>query len=173
MKIEITLGDSKSTRNAINELKKYRDDIKKKTQTLRQIIAEKIAIKADYVFSQSIVSDIFLGDEPRKADVEVTIDESENLSIVIAKGEDAIWVEFGAGVYHNTSVGTSPHPMGSQLGFTIGGYGEGKGANKTWFYKGDNEQWIGTKGTRATMPLFMAVEEIRDEILEIAREVFK
>lgn len=68
----------------------------------------------------------------RTAEVQVSIDERENVSIVIAAGEDAVWVEFGAGVYHNGSAGSSPHPKGSELGFTIGGYGKGMGKRQTW-----------------------------------------
>ena len=104
--------------------------------------------------------------------MQVSIDERENVSIVIAAGEDAVWVEFGAGVYHNGSAGSSPHPEGSKLGFTIGGYGKGMGKRQTWGFYEDGELRL-THGTPAVMPMYNAVKAVCDEIADIAKEVFR
>ena len=81
-----------------------------------------------------------------------------------------MWVEFGAGVYHNGAVGSSPNPYGSELGFTIGSYGT-NGARDIWgFY--ENGELVLTHGTPAAMPLFHAVQDTIDEIPSIAKEVF-
>jgi hypothetical protein len=102
----------------------------------------------------------------------MSIEERDNLSVVIADGEDAVWVEFGAGVHHNGSAGSSPHPSGAELGFTIGGYGKGRGKRETWGYYEDGELRL-THGTPATMPMYRAVKTVCDELTNITREVFQ
>lgn len=98
----------------------------RKTELLRKKVAEQIETLAQNGFNGAIVDDLTEDSGgARRAEVQVSIDERENVSVVIAAGEDAVWVEFGAGVYHNGSAGSSPHPKGSELGFTIGGYGKG------------------------------------------------
>lgn len=104
----------------------------RKTELLRKKVAEQIETLAQNGFNGAIVDDLTEDSGgARRAEVQVSIDERENVSVVIAAGEDAVWVEFGAGVYHNGSAGSSPHPKGSELGFTIGGYG--KGIKKIFF----------------------------------------
>lgn len=154
---------------AINELKAYKADIDEKTDELRKRVAELIARKAQAGFDSSIASDLRNGGT-RKAEVKVTVED--NGTVVLAKGADAVFVEFGAGVYHNTAVGTSPNPKGSELGFTIGSYGKGYGKGNAWGFYEDGELVI-TRGTPATMPMYNAVKEICNEISAIAREVFK
>lgn len=95
-----------------------------------------------------------------------------HISVVIAAGEDAVWVEFGAGVYHNGSAGSSPHPKGAELGFTIGGYGKGMGKRKTWGFYEDGELRL-THGAPAVMPMYNAMKTVCDEIASIAKEVFQ
>ena len=91
--------------------------------------------------------------------------------MVIANGEDAVWVEFGAGVYHNGSVGSSPHPKGAELGMTIGSYGNGRGSRRVWGYY-DEGGLVLTRGTPAQMPMYSAAKAVCEKIDEIARRVF-
>lgn len=105
------------------------------------------------------------------AEVTVSVEHKSGSSLVIASGEDAIWVEFGAGVYHNGSAGSSPHPKGTELGFTIGGYGKGDGKKNIWGYYSDGELKL-THGTPAKMPMYRAVQTVCNEIASIAKEVF-
>ena len=88
------------------------------------------------------------------------------------QGEQAVFVEFGAGVYSNGSVGSSPNPWGNDLGFTIGSYGLGNGKKTVWGFKGEDGQIHLTHGTPASMPLYRAVQSVRQDIVNIAREVF-
>lgn len=159
-----------SIRKAASELKQYRQGLPSKVEELRRQIAERIAADARGGFATAIVDDLLQGGS-RNANVEVMVDEAGTTSLVIAVGEDAIWCEFGAGVYHNGSVGSSPHPKGTELGFTIGTYGEGKGARQTWgFYDGGELKL--THGTPASMPMYNAMQRVCDEIARIAQEVF-
>lgn len=156
---------------AIRELEQYKQEIIQKTDLLRERVAERIAELSRSGFAGAIVDDLVKGGQ-RIAQVDVRIDNRENVTIVIASGEDAIWAEFGAGVHHNGSPGSSPHPKGSEMGFTIGGYGKGMGKKDTWGFYEDGELRL-THGAPATMPMYNALKTVCDEISEIAREVFK
>lgn len=169
--IRISLSE-KDIDRAIKELEQYKREIIRKTELLRTKIAERIANLAQSGFSGAIVDDLTEGSGgARKADVRVSIDERENVSAIIAAGEDAVWVEFGAGVFHNGSTGGSPHPKGSELGFTIGGYGKGMGKRQTWGFYEDGELRL-THGTPAVMPMYNALKTVCEEITSIAKEVF-
>lgn len=156
---------------AIRELEQYKQEIIQKTDLLRERVAERIAELSRSGFAGAIVDDLVKGGQ-RTAQVDVSIDNRENVTIVIASGEDAIWAEFGAGVHHNGSPGSSPHPKGSEMGFTIGGYGKGMGKKDTWGFYEDGELRL-THGAPATIPMYNALKTVCDEISEIAREVFK
>ena len=142
--IRIRLSE-KDIDRAIKELEQYKLEIIRKTELLRKKIAERIGTLAQSGF---------------------------NGAVVIAAGEDAVWVEFGAGVYHNGSAGSSPHPKGAELGFTIGGYGKGMGKRKTWGFYEDGELRL-THGAPAVMPMYNAMKTVCDEIASIAKEVFQ
>lgn len=155
---------------AIWELEQYKQDIIRKTELLRKKIAEKLADEARSGFAGAIVDDLLRGGV-KTAEVEVTVNPGDNISVVIADGKDSVWVEFGAGVYHNGSAGGSPHPKGVELGLTIGGYGKGRGKRQVWGYRKDGELEL-THGTPAVMPMYNAMKIVCDEIADIAREVF-
>lgn len=170
--IRISLSE-KDIDRAIRELEMYKREILRKTELLRTRVAERIGSLAQSGFNGAIVDDLTNESGGAKtAEVQVSIDERENISIVIAAGEDAVWVEFGAGVYHNGSAGSSPHPKGSELGFTIGGYGKGMGKRQTWGFYEDGELRL-THGTPAIMPMYNALKTVCDEIAGIAKEVFR
>ena len=155
---------------AIRELERYEKEFQKKVDTYRQRIAKEIAEVASLNFGSALMDDVIRG-TPRRPDVTVDVDERGDISVVVANGEDAVWCEFGAGVYHNGSAGSSPHPKGAELGFTIGSYGFGHGKQTAWGYYEDGQLVI-THGTPASMPMYNAVQEVTKRAIEIAREVF-
>ena len=159
-----------SVRNARIEVERYRDDLARKTELLRQKIGMAIAWTAASGFSGAIVDDLITG-EKRYAKVDVLVNEEGDTTVILANGADAVFVEFGAGVHHNGSVGSSPHPKGAELGFTIGSYGTNGGKEVWGFYEGG--QLMLTHGTPASMPMYRGVREACDHIAEIAREVFQ
>lgn len=107
----------------------------------------------------------------RVADVSVSVFDNSTISVIVASGQDAIWVEFGAGVFNNGSSGSSPHPKGQELGYIIGGYGKGMGKKSTWGFYEDG-QLVLTHGTPSVMPMYSATKTVFDNIYSIAREVF-
>lgn len=156
---------------AMRELEQYKQDIIRKTDLLREKVTERLAELSRDGFAGAVVDDLLKGGQ-RTAQVDVSIDQRSNITLVIARGEDAVWVEFGAGVHYNGSAGTSPHPKGSELGFTIGGYGKGMGKKDVWGFYEDGRLRL-AHGVPATMPMYNAVKTVCDEIAEIAREVFQ
>ena len=155
---------------AIKELEQYKIDFQAKVDTYRQRIVEEIATIASFNFGSATMDDVIKG-TPRRPEVTVNVDNRGDISVVVANGEDAVWCEFGAGVYHNGSVGSSPNPYGNELGFTIGSYGFGHGKQTAWGYYEDGQLVI-TRGTPASMPMYNAVQEVTKKAIEIAREVF-
>ena len=159
---------------AIDEVDKFKKDFLKKVDTYRKRIAEEMAVYASTYFDNSIMDDVING-SPRKPEVTVDWSDDGKIAVVVADGEDAVWCEFGAGVYHNGSVGTSPNPYGNELGFTIGSYGKGRGKNQAWGYYTDPDSKTGlviTRGTPATMPMYNAAQDVLRKSVDIAREVF-
>lgn len=159
---------------AIKELADYKQEIQRKTDLLREKVAERLAEEAKRGFSGAVVDDVILKGgthAPEYAQVDVSVDSRGSVTVVVASGEDAVWVEFGAGVYHNGSAGSSPHPHGAELGFTIGSFGKGNGKKRTWGFYENGELKL-THGTPANMPMTRAVTTVCNEIVSIAREVF-
>lgn len=160
---------------AINEVNRYKADFQNKVDTYRKRIAEELAVHASMYFGNSLMDDVING-SPRKPNVTVDWKDNGRIAVVVASGEDAIWCEFGAGVYHNGSAGSSPHPNGNDLGFTIGSYGKGHGNQKVWGYYTDPDSKTGlvlTHGTPASMPMYNAAQEVLRKSVEIAREVWR
>ena len=156
---------------AIQEVESYKSALKRKTDIFRKRIAETIEQKAQAMFSVSVADDL-LRDGQRMSDTTVTVEnEGNNVSVVIARGSDVLFVEFGAGVYHNSAVGTSPHPQGMEFGYTIGSYGKGRGRNQTWGFTDETGTHV-THGTPASMPMFNATKDVLSDIYSIAKEVF-
>ena len=171
--ITVTLS-TKSINEAIRELEEYRKDFLKKVDLLRSRLGEEIRTLAQAGFDTSGVDDTLRGGT-RPAEVTVTASDNGKITIVLASGKDAVWCEFGAGVYHNGAVGSSPNPYGSDLGLTIGSFGDGHGSQNVWGYletPGDPNTLVLTHGTEATMPMYNAVQTIVPMVVNIAREVF-
>lgn len=163
--IRMTIGNAQG----LAKLVSYRDRVKSIQDVMSFEVANEIARRAELLFSSAIVDDL-VNKSARTANVTVSTTTSGALSLVIASGSDAIWAEFGAGVYHNGSPGMSPHPRGNELGFIIGNYGLGHGKKQTWGYYEDGELIL-THGTPAAMPLYRATREVAEDLIGIVRDV--
>ena len=160
---------------AIDEVDKFKTDFQNKVDTYRKRIAEELAVQASTYFGNAVLDDVING-SPRKPNVTVDWNDNGSIAVVVADGEDAVWCEFGAGVYHNGSAGSSPHPKGNDLGFTIGSYGKGYGNKQIWGYYTDPDSKTGlvlTHGTPASMPMYNAAQDVLRRSVEIAREVWR
>ena len=87
-----------------------------------------------------------------------------------ADGEAVTFIEFGAGVYQ------PPYPnqdLTRQYDFIRGEYGQGKGKRQAWvFYHPQTGEPTFTRGTPPARAMFDASEQMRQNILKIAKEVF-
>jgi len=171
--IHMTLSEA-GIDQAMQELETYIQDLKSKTDRLRDLIAERIAWSAAEGFSSAIADDIFTGGERPSGNVSVTMENTGEITVVIASGTDAVFIEFGAGVYYNGSAGSSPHPDGAAMGFLIGEYGKGYGKRNAWALPGSTKaNPILSHGTPAVMPMYHGVQDAIAVIGELAQEVFR
>lgn len=161
---------------AINELNRYKTEFEQKCEELLRRVAERLAEEAQNGFNGAIVDDLTGNNSPRTANVIVKAENRGDYFAIVANGRDAVWVEFGAGVYHNGAAGTSPNPFASTATgvpsppIAIGTFGT-NGKRKAWgFYEGG--VLMITHGTPAAMPMYNAVQTVSREIAQIAREVF-
>ena len=177
--IHIDVFNPASINKAIQEIEAYKKWVQAKAAMLQERVATYIASYAGPIFNNSIGDDTFKikqGSEttpegPRIGDVAVYVENEGNVTLVIAQGKDAVFMEFGAGVLYNGAVGSSPNPWGGDLGYTIGSYGP-NGAKQTWAYKGSDGQIHLTHGTPASMPMYRATQAAINDIARIAKEVF-
>ena len=170
--IPVDIFDPASIDKAVREIREYSKWVQRKTDELRERIAYFIAKDASAVFNTAIAEDDLM-EGVITGSVDVSVDpDGDNATLVIAHGKDAVFMEFGAGVYFNGAVGSSPNPWGAGLGFTIGSYGKGNGKKEVWGYIGDDGALHLAHGAPASMPLYKAVQSVSRDIVQIAREVF-
>lgn len=159
--IQMSLS-TKSISQAIAELKAYRASLESKEQELLKELANIGVREASVRFTTAMYDGT--------NDSEVTLETIENGYRIVAEGKAVAFIEFGAGVYHNTS---EPYPKPRPDGIVgIGEYGKGLGKRQAWGYKDESGELVITHGNPAAMPMWYASEEMRNSILKIARRVF-
>lgn len=174
-KITLNPFSPASIGRAVKQVREYADKtLPEKTELLRKRVAEELAELIKKGFNGEIYDDV-LNEGMKVPDVQVEVNhESGDMSVVIAHGKEAVFAEFGAGVYYNPPAGASPHPWGPANFFYIGTYGKGYGARKVWgYYDEETGELKLTHGTPASMPMYHATQKILQQIVDIAREVFK
>lgn len=102
--------------------------------------------------------------------------------ILEVHGDEVTFIEFGTGVTYWG--GYDSHPLEGEVPYsTRGSYGQRKGLQRTWVYKGDvgtsptswklkNPEYVATHGSPANRVVYNTGKELRQNILRIAREVF-
>lgn len=168
--IKMTLSTD-SIQKAIDEVLKYKEEMNLKTMELVSRLADiglEVIDANKYSSGDSDFNDI-------RSYVWLDSDGStKSRATLVLNGKDIAFIEFGAGVHFNGSAGGSPNPFGVQLGYTIGSYGQGQGANDYWVYYDESLGRFKTShGTEAAQPLAKADEEIRNKFISEARKVFK
>lgn len=158
--IQMSLSSS-SIGNAIKQLRAYRNSLDKKKEKLLKRLGDIGLREAQVRFANAIY------DGAR--DITVTLNPTNNGYCIVADGKAAVFIEFGAGVYYNPS---EPYPNPRPAGVVgIGEYGYGRGKRKAWGYEDENGELVITHGNPAAMPMWYASEELRSNILKIAKEV--
>ena len=154
---------------AIKELKKYKKELKKKVNHLIDVMLE---TGEDYAINE-------LGHVDTGDTLNSIYGYRKGSHGVIVAGGNAIWIEFGTGVYYNKSEGGSPHPKGQELGMTIGGYGNHNGMKDGWFYPTEdpryeikNSGYAYTHGIKSNAFMYRTAQELRRQLPELAKRVF-
>lgn len=163
--------DPASIDNAISELEAYTRWFTERCEILRQRVAERIGWNARQGFLTARGNDIIVNEESFVVDntVTVTVTHNGTVSVVLASGPEAVFIEFGAGVFYNGAPGDSPHPWGIENGYTIGSYGKHKGVRNAW----NIAKGVVTRGTPADMPMYRGAEEAIRALDVIVRDVFR
>ncbi len=148
--------------NAIAELKAFRDSLDKKKDKLLERLGEIGVHEASVRFTTAMYDGI--------NDSSVSLETNKDGYVIVAEGRAVAFIEFGAGVYHNSG---EPYPDPRPSGIVgIGEYGKGHGKRQAWGFKDDSGELVITHGNPAAMPMWYASEEMRSNILKIAKEVF-
>lgn len=153
-----------------NELPKKLDLFVKKLAESGIPVIERQMAQASYTYDEKGIESG--ADTTHNTYVKVDSLIGMSKATLVLEGREVLFIEFGAGVHHNGSVGSSPHPLGAQYGFLIGSYGMGNGSKQVWGYYADSGELVLTRGTKATMPMYSADLEIINNVVAIARGVF-
>jgi hypothetical protein len=148
--------------DAVRELKAYRDSLEQREKQFLEELANIGVHEASVRFTTAMYDGM--------NDSEVTLETIEHGYRIVAKGQAVAFIEFGAGVYHNSS---EPYPKPRPDGIVgIGEYGHGRGKQSAWGFRDESGELVITRGNPAAMPMWYASEEMRNSILKIARRVF-
>ena len=153
---------SRSIKDAIKEMKSYRDSITAKMDKLLEKLAYIGVKEASVRFTTAIYDGV--------NDSSVTLETIKDGYCIKAEGRAVAFIEFGAGVYHNPG---EPYPNARPSGIVgIGEYGKGYGKRQAWGFRDESGELVITHGTPAAMPMWYASEEMRNAILATFKEVF-
>lgn len=151
-----------SIEDAIAELKAYRDSLEVKKDKLLKELANIGVREASVRFTTAMYDGV--------NDSSVTLEATTDGYAIVAEGHAVAFIEFGAGVYHNSG---EPYPDPRPEGIVgIGEYGKGYGKRQAWGFKNDSGELVITHGNPAAMPMWYASEEMRSKLQQIAKEVF-
>lgn len=174
MKIRVSLNPD-SIDAAIRQLEEYQKGL----ETKAKLLCERLAAAGYQVASFGFGSAQYDGTN----DVSVELLNDGEKLVIKASGEVVMFVEFGAGVHYADDY---PSEVKSRVPDIVGRgqYGKGHGKQETWAYYGDDAGTNGwknpkrpglvfTHGNPANMPMYNASKDMRSQMEQIAREVFK
>lgn len=152
-------------RSGLEQVERYYKWVQDKTMEL----GEQLANIGYHMASIQFDAAWYTGDND--VSVELQVNEKQTGSFkIIASGRAVCFIEFGAGVYYN---GSESYPGKRPSGVVgIGEYGMHHGRQDYWTYLDTDGQPQITHGTPASAPMFHSVEEMKEQFLTIAREVF-
>ena len=146
----------------IKQLRAYRNSLDAKMDKLLEELAKIGVQEASVRFTTAMYDGV--------NDSSVSLETISNGYAIVAEGHAVAFIEFGAGVYHNSG---EPYPDPRPEGIVgIGEYGKGHGKRQAWGFTNDSGELVITHGNPAAMPMWYASEEMRSKLQQIAEEVF-
>lgn len=170
MKITTNLTKD-SIADAIQQVRDYRQSLKPIAYKIAKMVAD---YGVEYAREAYETAD-YDGDKQ----IDVKIDERKNGYAVVADGEAVCFIEFGTGVYYNST--NTGYPLHRPEGLVdIGEYGLEHGRDESWKYVGNpgtmgqplGNGAIKTHGNVAQYVLATTAELMEERIREFAKEVF-
>lgn len=167
--IHIEAFDKSSVDKAIEEVKAIKKEWKQKAKQAESLIAEELA----NLINENLMG-VAIGDDLKdiKTHQQVIsppgVEARARGNTVTVYGENAVFIEFGAGIYYNGGGVNNPLSKAVQFDTSIGSYGKGQGNKKYWFVAHN----LISCGTPAYMPINNAIEQIVPMIPTIVRQVF-
>ena len=166
--IHIEAFDKSSVDKAIEEVKAIKKEWQRKADLCSEMIA---AALADEI--QRNLDSIPYSDDLKDVKTHSPVYKNTFASAyaqgnrVYIKGQEIAFIEFGAGVYHNTGAN---NPLSKAVSFdtSMGSYGKGQGNKKYWFVAHN----LISCGTPAYMPIQNAIEAIKAVAPTYIRQVF-
>lgn len=155
---------------------KYRNRIKERRNLFLKKLGERgVAIENDGMGEIQYDGDYFVQSYYKW--------EDDNTLVVALEGEEVTFIEFGTGTYY-----TDEHEKADELGMIRGEYGYKQGANPPWQFNSYSNvnrteksrivrEWsngvrIETYGNPPNRVAYKTGKELREIILEVAKEVF-
>lgn len=171
--ININLFDQKSIQAAVNALKYYENSLEYKCRLLAETMAEKgVEIAQAYIMQMDAVFTYELNSSIHAEHIKDV--KGGGIWAVVAGTDHALFVEFGTGIVGKQSPYPGKFPDGIEWqyasGKTIRQLSDGRYG---WFYKDDNGDWWFTEGMEPRPFMFYTANQLRDIVIETAREVFR
>lgn len=160
MKLKINVFDEKSVEDAIAKINDYSKTLQGKADEIVARLTEIGRQVVDYQYSLS------------HEEYEVSCIVKGNSSMIIAEGDNVMFLEFGTGVY--TDDHTEEMEAEGLPPIFAGSYSQSEGMghfrpdHQYWYYEGVKYQ-----GTLPLQGFYFASKEIREQAVEIAIKVFK
>lgn len=163
MKITVNPFDAKSVADAIEMVAQYKRDFESKKETFIRRLAD-IGVRVAQ-------SGFATADYDGENDVVVSLEKVANGYSVVASGRTVGFIEFGTGVkypeWDNIGMDYTPPKHGTY------GKGQGKNPQGWWFKQNDGGKATHTYGNQPAEAMRTARDEMIDQVIGIAREVWK
>lgn len=159
------MANSMTPKEAASFLREWADDLKSKLDILCKKLAEMGATKVSLGYARAIYS----GDTKNK-DIKVDVVRVSGGYQIVANGKSVLFVEFGTGITYGYG-----HPEAGKFGMGPGTYPDGKGHwndPKGWWLP-ESAGGGHTYGNPPNPVMYRTAKELREAILEVAKEVFK
>lgn len=162
----------------ISQLQQYKTDLQRRQERFVRRLAEEgfdiAAIQLNDVeemdWNERHYTSLDTDKQPGTLTIETQFEGEIASCTLTFSGQQVLFIEFGAGFFWNPL----PNPKESEFGYGVGTFPGQKHANDEngWAYYGEDNQWHRSMGIKATMPMYHASVQIREKVVEIAKEVF-
>ena len=167
--IHIEALDKQSVDEAIAELRTFNNSLKDKCRRAEEEVAKVLAELISNNLLAIPYTDDIKDTKTHTPEPTTSVMGAQAIgSMVKIGGTDIVFVEFGAGIYHNANGQQNPLAESVTFDTGIGSYGQGHGNQKYWFIAHNKISC----GTPAYMPIYLAIQDIKPMIPTIVRGIF-